>query len=44
VTNQQPVIDATRIVLTPTEDFGQPTSRNSFNAPRGYQFSAFVRF
>jgi len=31
-------------VLTPTDEFGQPTSRNSFNAPRAYQFSAVVRF
>ena len=44
LTNQQPVIDPTRVVLTPTEAFGQPTSRNSFAAPRGYQFSAVVRF
>jgi len=44
VTNQQTLIDPTRIVLTPTDTFGQPTSRNSFNAPRGYQFSAVVRF
>ena len=44
VTNQQTLIDPTRVVLTPTDEFGQPTSRNSFNAPRGYQFSAVVRF
>jgi hypothetical protein len=44
VTNQQPVIDPTRVVLTPTGDFGTPTSRLSFAAPRGYQFSAVVRF
>ena len=44
MTNQQTLIDPTRVVLTPTDEFGQPTSRNSFNAPRGYQFSAVVRF
>jgi hypothetical protein len=44
VTNQQPVIDPTRVVLTPTDDFGTPTSLLSFNAPRGYQFGAVVRF
>ncbi len=44
LTNQQPVIDPTRVVLTPTDDFGTPTSRLSFNAPRGYQFGAVVRF
>ena len=44
LTNQQSVIDPTRVVLTPTDDFGTPTSRLSFNAPRGYQFGAVVRF
>ncbi len=44
ITNQQPVIDPTRVVLTPTDDFGEPTSRLSFAAPRGYQFGAVVRF
>ena len=44
ITNQQTVIDTTRIVLSPTENFGLPTSRNALNAPRGYQFSGVVRF
>jgi hypothetical protein len=44
LTNQQSIIDPTRIVLTPTNDFGTATSRNSFNAPRAYQVSAVVRF
>ena len=44
VTNQQSLIDPTRVVLAPGEDFGTPTSRNSFQAPRGYQFGAVVKF
>jgi outer membrane receptor for ferrienterochelin and colicin len=44
VTNQQPTIDATRIVLTPTDLFGQPTTRTALNAPRAFQLSAVVRF
>ena len=44
VTNQQQVIDNTRITLTPTALFGAPTSRNALNAPRAYRFTALVRF
>ena len=44
ITNQQPATDATRIVLTPTELYGEPTTRTALNAPRAYQLSAVVRF
>jgi hypothetical protein len=44
VTNQQPAIDNTKIVLVPGNEFGQPSTRSALNAPRGYQFGAVVRF
>jgi Carboxypeptidase regulatory-like domain/TonB-dependent Receptor Plug Domain len=44
VTNQQQVIDNTRIRLIPDQFFGVPTSRASFQAPRGYRLTALVRF
>jgi hypothetical protein len=44
ITNQQTTIDPTRLVLTPTDLFGEPVSRTAQQAPRAYQFSAVVRF
>jgi Carboxypeptidase regulatory-like domain len=44
VTNQQPVISNTQIVLVPGDDFGKPSTRSALNAPRAYQFGAVVRF
>src|SRR5262249_44590966 len=44
VTNQQPTINNTQIVLIPGDDFGKPSTRSALNAPRGYQFGAIVRF
>jgi len=44
VTNQQHVIDNTRIRLIPDQFFSVPTSRASFQAPRGYRLTALVRF
>ena len=44
LTNQQPVIANGGITLLPGPDYGQPLSRNSLEAPRNYQFSAYVRF
>ena len=44
VTNQQPTISNTQIVLVPGDDFGKPSTRSALNAPRGYQFGAVVRF
>src|SRR5262249_49403703 len=44
LTNQQPVISNTQIVLVPGNDFGLPSTRSALNAPRGYQFGAVVKF
>ena len=44
LTNQQPVIANGGITLLPNENFGQPTGRNSLQAPRHFQASAVVRF
>jgi len=44
VTNQQPAIDNTKIVLVPGDNLGKPSTRSALNAPRGYQFGAVVRF
>jgi hypothetical protein len=44
LTNQQPVIANGGITLLPGPDYGLPTSRNSLEVPRNYQFSAYVRF
>lgn len=44
VTNQQPAIDNTKIVVVPGEDLGKASTRSALNAPRGYQFGAVVRF
>jgi hypothetical protein len=44
LTNQQPIIDNTRLTLIPGSSFGFPTSRNSFQAPRNYRLTALLRF
>ena len=44
LTNQQPIVDNTRLTLIPGSSFGFPTSRNSFQAPRNYRLTALVRF
>ncbi|HTY42328.1 MAG TPA: TonB-dependent receptor [Thermoanaerobaculia bacterium] len=44
VTNQQPTISNTQIVLVPGDDLGKASTRSALNAPRGYQFGAVVRF
>ncbi len=44
ITNQQTVIDPTRIVLTPGDTYGLPSTRTALQAPRAYQLSAVVKF
>lgn len=44
VTNQQKVVRNDFIRLIPDANFEQPTSRTAFQAPRGYRFTALVRF
>jgi hypothetical protein len=44
ITNQQPAIDNTKIVVIPGDTLGAPSTRSALNAPRGYQFGAVVRF
>ncbi len=44
LTNQQPVVANGGITLLPGPNYGQPTSRNSLEVPRNYQFSAYVKF
>jgi len=44
LTNQQPVIFNGGITLLPGPNYGQPTSRNSLETPRNYQFSAVLKF
>ena len=44
VTNQQPQISNSLISLLPNSNFGLPTSRNSFQAPRNFRFTGLIRF
>src|SRR5207253_119567 len=44
VTNQQTVTSNTLISRLPNSNFGLPNSRNSFNPPRAYRFTALLRF
>jgi Carboxypeptidase regulatory-like domain len=44
VTNQQQIIDNTRVRLIPDANFGVPTSRASFQAPRSYRLTGLIRF
>jgi hypothetical protein len=44
VTNQQKIIDSTRIRLVPDANYGAPTSRLALQAPRSYRFTGLLRF
>ena len=44
VTDQQTAIAQAGISLLPNSNFGLPTTRNSVQAPRTYQFQAVLRF
>jgi hypothetical protein len=44
VTNQQQLIDNTRIRLIPDTNFGVGTSRLAFQTPRNFRLTALVRF
>ena len=44
VTNQQKQISNTAIRLIPDANFGVPTARTAFQAPRNYRLTALVRF
>jgi hypothetical protein len=44
VTNQQKVIDSTRIRLVPDANYGAPTSRLALQTPRNYRLTALLRF
>jgi hypothetical protein len=44
VTNQQQIVSTDGIRLIPGANFGVPTSRRAFQAPRSYRFTGLVRF
>jgi len=44
VTIQHYQLSCTGNCLLPGENFGMPTSRANFQAPRGYRFTGLVRF